>query len=535
MKSFWPLALLLSASSAAGAPARIGFDSQTLLKHRLRGETRVVGRAGDEPTFSGIPVIVSISPEGDVTSARVDRDENDEDADPALALAAARRWKFRPFRYRGTAVAAQGVISIDYRPAPKWRNPTAKLPAIDYSNLEISLARSNCFGDCPDYDVTIRGDGTVEFNNRALPWEEGVERRKFSPGRGVLIPGRHLSRIERPALDSLIEKFRAAHFFGLERKYSARITDNPTYILSFRTGGRAWTVTDYVGDRAGMPAVVTRLEDAIDAAAGTSRWVSGDESTVAALKAEGFDFGSAEAAELAAAAAGWRESPEAVIIGLLDSGVSPDRMMPAEGALPQASLGERLLVAAIGQHRPRLFDWLASRGWLGRVSRERLSTAFAEGAGGCDPAVARALVAAGADPKAGTARTVGSGQIKGASALMSAVTAYGPCRGLPLDALVAELAGLGVDPNAVDSDGRNALYLVEDPDLQERLLALGVRADVHDTMGRSAVFTAWSDRTVLGLLDAGADPRGLFSDGKTLRRERGMPAVSAWLEEHGID
>jgi hypothetical protein len=121
---------------------------------------------------------------------------------------------------------------------------------------------------------------------------------------------------------------------------------------------------------------------------------------------------------------------------------------------------------------------------------------------------------------------------------MTAVADYGPCHGLDVKPLVAELVALGVDPNAADPKGRNALYRMEDPDLQDRLLAIGVRADVHDKEGNSPVFSSWSDRIALGLLDAGADPRGRFPDGKTLRQkasERRMPAVSAWLAERGID
>ena len=253
------------------------------------------------------------------------------------------------------------------------------------------------------------------------------------------------------------------------------------------------------------------------------------------FEAEGFDFRSQDAAELAAAAAAWDGAPDSLIVGLLDAGVSPDQPFGAGAGAP---LGETLLLAAIEKHRPRLFAWLAQRGWLSRVSRERLSTAFAEGGGGCDPAVARALVAAGADPKALTARAVGSGREAGSSALMTAVADYGPCHGLDIKPLVTELVALGVDPNGVDPKGRNALYRKENPDLQDLLLAIGVRADVHDKEGNSPVFSSWSDRIALGLLDSGADPGGRFSDGKTLSQaasERKMPAVSAWLAERGID
>jgi alpha/beta superfamily hydrolase len=69
---------------------------------------------------------------------------------------------------------------------------------------------------------------------------------------------------------------------------------------SFSSGGRTWTVTDYVGRTEGMPAVVTALEDEVDRVAGTARWINGNQDSVAALLAGGFDFTSRRAMQAAA-------------------------------------------------------------------------------------------------------------------------------------------------------------------------------------------------------------------------------------------
>jgi len=45
-------------------------------------------------------------------------------------------------------------------------------------------------------------------------------------------------------------------------------------------------VIDYVGERAGMPADVTRLEEAIDKAADSERWIKGDPKKQAASPVE---------------------------------------------------------------------------------------------------------------------------------------------------------------------------------------------------------------------------------------------------------
>jgi hypothetical protein len=536
MNRLWLFAFALFTACAAAAPrGPIVFDDASLARHRIEGETVITMPQSAGSAMSRADIMVTISPEGEVVAAEPNEKRNFEGSDSKPALAAVRRWKFRPFHYRGEAVAARGTATIAYRMPPKWRDPAAPLPPINYSSLKISLTRSACLGSCPDYSVTIDGSGAVFFSTRSPALKGAPEaHRQFGPGGGVLLPGEHRARIDRPMLDTLIERFRAAHFFGLEGEYSTPITDGPTYALKFETGGRGWTVIDYIGKLAGMPPAVTELEEAVDAAAGTARWVTGDESSIAALRSEGFDFRSQRAAELAAYLALAGEAPDGLIVGLVEAGVSADRPIVFDSGEAATPLGETLLVGEIGRHRPALFDYLAKRGWLARVPRERLAQAFAEGGGGCDPAVARALVAGGVDPRV----RIRGGDRSGATALIPAVRPYGPCHGLDLRPVIATLVALGVDINAVDDSGQTVLYGVEDPDLQEQLLAAGARADVRDRKGNSPAFSSWNDRIVLGLLDAGADPKGRYDDGKSLReqaRERDMPSVLAWLDAHGLD
>lgn len=124
------------------------------------------------------------------------------------------------------------------------------------------------------------------------------------------------------------------------------------------------------------------------------------------------------------------------------------------------------------------------------------------------------------------------------TALSIAVAQYPVCDGELSDRqdLVRGLISLGVDVNAHDGEGKNALFGLESPVLVDILLAAGVRADVKDRKGLSPAFSSWTDEIVLRLLDAGADPSGK-EDGKSLRQiavEHKMPGTLAWLDAHGI-
>jgi hypothetical protein len=48
-------------------------------------------------------------------------------------------------------------------------------PAI--SDFCITLERVGCLGSCPDYKVTILGDGSVQYDGRAYVRTEGVQKK----------------------------------------------------------------------------------------------------------------------------------------------------------------------------------------------------------------------------------------------------------------------------------------------------------------------------------------------------------------------
>lgn len=530
------LILSCSISRVEAESRRIGFYRDVIEANRISGQTLV--EVGSVERASEVTVQVEIGPNGRVLKARVDHDDDVSIADAAPAVAAVREWRFRPFHFKGSAVTAVGSVTVAYKMPELWQDPNARLPPVDYDGLLITLERSACYGSCPDYRVQINGSGEVLFTTRGVPVDEvaGLHR-SMSPG-GVLIPGRHVSRIGRAQLDGLIERFRAAHFFGLKDEYRARITDNPSYVLTFKSGARSKRVVDYVGETVGMPTAVTMLENEVDRVAGTRRWITGDPETGAALAAEGFDFTSPAAANLLLNAT--RETPEEMVLDFLRRGVPLDAFVPSnfptEPGQPESAstkgtaLGQLLLEQSIRLQRPLLFRELTRLGWLKRTPTPILARAFVERGGGCSPDIAQMLVEAGVDPA--------TRDSEGKTALMVAIGPYS-CGAREVDRrpLVPALIHLGVPLNAVDKEGETALFKTENLALVQLLLAAGARADVRDKDGLSPAFSSWDDSVVLTLLEAGADPSGRNFEGKTLREvaiRRNMPGTLTWLNEHEI-
>ncbi|HLH01482.1 MAG TPA: DUF6438 domain-containing protein [Bryobacteraceae bacterium] len=134
----------------------------------------------------------------------------------------------------------------------------AEIPAIhDWSTLRIALTRTGCLGACPEYRVTISGNGTVDFEGQAF----------------VASPGHHHAQISPGQVRELMAAFARAGFFTLQDFYFGPVMDRPGCILSVAFDGRTKSVMDVAGGLVSMPERVRRLESEIDLIAGTAQWV----------------------------------------------------------------------------------------------------------------------------------------------------------------------------------------------------------------------------------------------------------------------
>ncbi len=125
------------------------------------------------------------------------------------------------------------------------------------SNVEITLTRTMCYGFCPDYTVTVTGEGQVRYEGRQFVDAVGV--------RTATVPREDVAR--------LLERFDAIGFERLNESYRGQMTDLPTYTVTLVRNGQRKTVQDYGGVSVGMPREVRELQQEIDRVAQTAQWV----------------------------------------------------------------------------------------------------------------------------------------------------------------------------------------------------------------------------------------------------------------------
>jgi hypothetical protein len=519
------LAALAGSGCAAESPEAplVRFPGGDLIEQRIEGADLMRVPMPPFLILGAAEFEITVGSDGRVAALRQIEHAHDGTA-PVPVAEAVRRWLFRPFEFEGRPVAAVGRVRVQYTSPERWSDRNAPFPDVDYDRLRIVIERTAC-GMCSSlYRVEIAGDGSVRLTSSPEPnWGNP----DFRP---LLVPGDHRWRIPRAEVEALVERFRAARFFGMAERYESGGSHRSPVTLTFDSGRGRKSVFDYIGENDGRPDALAELWEAVDRAAGTARWTVGTADTAAALAGKGFDFTSAEAGRMLLGAG--RFVPETMFLQFLDRGAALERRFAHEGR-PPAPLGRLLLERAVNLGNERLVARLASAGWLDRVPDAELSRWFYLHVSGCSPAIAEALVRAGASPDA-------RDEEERRSALHRAVEGSHICLDRPHRqrlAFIRALVRLGADPNGRDRWGSPPLSVSEHPDFTRLLLALGARIDIVGEEG-SPLFWTDDDRIALILLRAGADPRQRKpGDGYTVRqvaREKGFVATLRWLDERGI-
>ena len=261
IRSVAVLACLLSSGglwAAEQMPADYpSFDYAAVRAHEIAPHRRIIPLAGIHGGFNELHLVLKVSPAGDVLDAKVEGEGEILKFWPDLR-AEVLSWKFVPFEENGGPVTAQVDEYLDLVPPERFPLIHMPTPAIrPDSKVTIALRRTVCYGRCPSYRVSIGTDGIV-FDGDAF----------------VAAVGRHTGTVDPHAVRELAMKFVAADFYSMNDEYRARVTDNPTYILSISIDGHKKQVLDYVGSWVGMPEVITELEDEVDSFAHTERWIA---------------------------------------------------------------------------------------------------------------------------------------------------------------------------------------------------------------------------------------------------------------------
>ena len=362
-------------------PAYPSFDYLAARTHEIQPHRTGIRLQGVPDGSHVLPLTLTVSPAGVVLDVKADGDAVALKFWPQLE-AEVRAWRFIPFEESGNAVTAtvQEFIAL-FPPERLPKNHVVPPDLRPDSKIEIKLQRTECFGTCPAYSVTVSTDGIV-----------------FDGRRYVLAFGRHTDSVNADEVRKLAKRFVDADFYSMDAVYKAGVTDLSDSVISITIDGQTKEVNDYVGGWVGMPGVIGDLENAIDTLARTERWIEGSKGLVEALQAEEFNFQTYEAQVILKEA--MHLGRNGTLRELLAAGV-PLTPLPAPtpagpyGASPSAKDG--WLTAAAGN--PAALDALLAAGASKNDQRDK-DLALADAAGYGIVAAARALIAYGANPNA---------------------------------------------------------------------------------------------------------------------------------------
>jgi hypothetical protein len=445
---------------------------------------------------------------------------------PKIELAA-KRIRYVPFTRSGTPTDAWVQDTLTVWTEEEIANESALFPeVVDWSQVSITLRRSGCYGWCRSYSITIHGDGRIGYVG----------------DRFVSIPGPHKANTRVSRVRELLDRFRAAHFFGFRDSYHALITDNPTYQVSLRVGTQSKTVTDYMGERVGMPTAMKDLESAIDATADSARWVTASPQTPDVLTQDGIELTSAKATEILHTAV--YEGDLVTTRHLLAADVPIGPVKP----VANAPFGERtaqslaeLVVQTLDENARVDMLRLVLTSNVVMANKDSLQKALASVIESGETKLARILISAGADPSVRFVEKYG-GKTPDQTFLMLAASSG-------VWSMIDDALARPHEIRAVDSEGRTALVRtahsapqIEDifpivdrflaagasrseldrvlldsfqPNWIHGLVTRGGNINARDVNGNTPIFQACTVEGIQALLDAGANPYLRNHDGKT--------------------
>ncbi len=146
------------------------------------------------------------------------------------------------------------------RPTSTVVPTNAPVRTVDVSGVVIIMRRGPCFGACPQYRLTIRGDGSFDF--------EGIA--------DVGLAGTASDTMPPEDIQQLVARFDEVRFANLDDFYRCLASDVPTTVTSISQGsGDDKSVSRCALSSA--PDSLAELEDLIDDLTDSQRWVERSE------------------------------------------------------------------------------------------------------------------------------------------------------------------------------------------------------------------------------------------------------------------
>jgi len=425
--------------------------------------------------------------------------------------------QYKPWLVDGRAVRVQIVDWVSLYP-PERLGPHLDFPEkIDPSTLSFTLQRTGCLGSCAGYSVTIKGDGTVLFDGEDL----------------VKITGRHTARIGKTKVQELLDAFRRADFLSALPNYYSNWTDHPTYTLTVTFNGQTKKVVDYDGLKAGLPSAIRELENTIDIAADTARWVRGNGDVLRVLQDEHWDFSAKSKDNLRLFRQAILNADEPLIQAFLKAhvpvlstfGQSPSPIYTASWKgrldLVQQMLGEETNLPAGLANRALVFAALSGdlamlHYWLDRGADPKAQIVpdshddFDEDTGVwiVEKGILAAAIASGSPEMLRSVLSFHLDVNQKIDNQTPPIWAIERSRTREAVQIIQLLLAAGSDPNGRDWTGKTALfYGFSQPKLIELFLANGADINAHDKSGDTPLIrSAFMEDTVRILLEHGADP-----------------------------
>jgi len=450
------------------------------------------------------------------------------------AEAIEREQQFQPFEENGQPVRAHFTDYVMIFPPEQWGEKTAFPEIRNWNSLRMKLTRTGCFGTCPDYEVEVRGDGSVAWRGNMF----------------VLITGQHKAHMSKDAVKELFERFREADYFSLKDKYVTSVTDCPTFTTSIEFDGHKKSVVDYMGLESGMPTAVADLELTIDETAGTKKWIKETDETWPALVDEGWDFKSPSEQNRTLFASVAKNGSSELTAKFLAAGAPAVAMgRDGESALENAAqhgdltLIRRMLEGEKSAPPGVMFLALRAAALDGNLESVRYLIERGADVNGISPRPkdqTTVLMAAAASGNAEVIHeillhhpAVDAREVNGQTALMILV-ASSPEKS-DITPAIHELLAAGANVSARDEDGRTALFGACGHAAAVKVLAAaGADLNAKNRIGETALMQCFDPEVDKAMLAAGADPSIRNQDGLTAAeqsRKMGAEEAAAVIED----